>query len=96
MILFPARISSNIGKSGQVWQHENYNSKLGTPLGISWATTFLVGGRESSFSNRIHELLRKYNIKDRGGRREVEATAKKLQELEARGDKSISDFHRSG
>ena len=33
------------------------------------------------------ELLRKYNIKDREGRREVEKTAKRLQELEARGDK---------
>ena len=65
--------------------------KLGTSVSESllYEGTILVEGDDdvAFLEMGFGELLKKHKIKDRGGRKEVEKTAKKLQELEARGEK---------
>lgn len=91
--LFHLKTASNISAVGRQAMDEYADAlqKLGTSVGeaLLYEGTVLVEGDEDVDFLRagFGELLRKYNVKDRGGRREVEKTAKKLQELEARGDK---------
>lgn len=65
--------------------------KLGTSVSESllYEGTILVEGDDDVdfLEAGFGELLKRHNIKDRGGRREVEKTAKRLQELESRGEK---------
>ena len=65
--------------------------KLGTSVSESllYEGTVLVEGDDdvSFLELGFSELLKKYKVKDRGGRREVEKTAIKIQTLEANGEK---------
>ncbi|MGO8759299.1 MAG: ATP-dependent nuclease [Terracidiphilus sp.] len=91
--LYHLESSTSIGKVGRgaLDEYANALQKLGTSVGeaLLYEGTLLVEGDDDVDFLRagFDELLRKYNIKDRGGRKEVENTAKKLQELEARGDR---------
>jgi predicted ATPase len=91
--LFHLKTPNNISKVGRraLDEYANALQKLGTSVGeaLLYEGTVLVEGEDDVefLRNGFGELLRKYNIKDRGGRKEVEKTAKKLQELEAKGDK---------
>ncbi|MGO8735078.1 MAG: ATP-dependent nuclease [Terriglobia bacterium] len=91
--LFHLKTAADISRVGRRARDEYADAlqKLGTSVGeaLLYEGTILVEGDEDVDFLRtgFGELVRKYNIKDRGGRKEVEKTAKKLQELEARGDK---------
>jgi hypothetical protein len=91
--LFHLKTPSNISKVGRraLDEYAIALQKLGISVGevLLYERTVLVEGNEDIDFLRtgFGELLRKYNIKDRGGRREVEKTAKKLQELEQTGEK---------
>ncbi|MGD0010985.1 MAG: AAA family ATPase [Terriglobia bacterium] len=91
--LFHLKTAANVSRVGRraLDEYADALQKLGTSVGeaLLYEGTILVEGDEDADFLRagFGEFLRKYNIKDRGGRKEVEKTAKKLQELEARGDK---------
>lgn len=91
--LFHLKTPSNISRVGRssLEEYSNALQKLGTSVSetLLHEGTVLVEGDDDVklLQDGFGELLRKYNIKDRGGRREVEKTAKKLQELEDRGQK---------
>ena len=91
--LFHLKTATDISKVGRRALNEYADAlqRLGTSVGeaLLYEGTILVEGDEDAEFLRIGfaELLRKYNIRDRGGRREVEKTAKKLQDLERSGDK---------
>jgi predicted ATPase len=91
--LFHLKTPSNISRVGPraLGEYEMALQKLGTSVGetLLYEGTVLVEGDDDVdfLRNGFDELTRKYNVKDRGGRREVEKTAKKLQELEAKGEK---------
>lgn len=91
--LFHLKSSRNISKVGPraMGEYQMALQRLGTSVGetLLYEGTLLVEGEEDVdlLRNGFGELIRKFNIKDRGGRKEVEKTARKLQELEARGEK---------
>ena len=91
--LLHLRSANNISKVGRqaLDEYGDALQKLGTSVGeaLLYEGTVLVEGDDDVDFLRagFWEILRKFNIKDRGGRKEVEKTAKKLQELEARGEK---------
>jgi AAA15 family ATPase/GTPase len=96
--LFHLKTASDISRVGRnaLDEYADALQKLGTSVGeaLLYEGTILVEGDDDVEFLRagFGELLRKYNIKDRGGRKEVEKTAKKLQELEERGDKVAPIF----
>ena len=65
--------------------------KLGTSVSESllYEGTVLVEGDDdvAFLEGGFNDLLKRYKVKDRGGRREVEKTAKAIQALEANGEK---------
>ena len=65
--------------------------KLGTTVseGLLYKGTFFVEGDDdvAFLEDGFGETLKRYKIKDRGGRKEVEKAARKLQELEGKGEK---------
>jgi hypothetical protein len=96
--LFHLKSASNISKVGRlaIDEYADALQKLGTSVGESllYEGTILVEGDDDVEFLRtgFGELLRKYNIKDRGGRKEVEQIAKKLQEIESKGGKVSQIF----
>jgi predicted ATPase len=70
--------------------------KLGTSVSetLLYEGTVLVEGDDDVAFLEIGftELLKRYKVKDRGGRREVEKTAKQIQDLEAKGEKVAPIF----
>lgn len=91
--LFHLKSASNISRVGRsaLGEYSEALQKLGTSVGeaLLYEGTILVEGDDDVDFLRagFGELLRKYNIRDRGGRKEVEKVAKKLQELETKGEK---------
>lgn len=91
--LFQLKSCTNISRVGRraIDEYADALQKLGTSVGdaLLYEGTVLVEGDDDVEFLRagFGELLRKYNIKDRGGRKEVEKTAKKLMELETKGEK---------
>jgi energy-coupling factor transporter ATP-binding protein EcfA2 len=66
-------------------------AKLGSSVSealLYEGTLFVEGDDDVSFlETGFSDLLKRYKVKDRGGRREVEKTARRLQELETKGQK---------
>jgi len=91
--LFHLKSPTNISRVGRdaLDDYADALQKLGTSVGeaLLYEGTILVEGDDdvNFLQAGFGELLRKYNIKDRGGRREVEKIAKTLQGLEAKGEK---------
>lgn len=91
--LFQLKSCTNISRVGRraIDEYADALQKLGTSVGeaLLYEGTVLVEGDDDVEFLRtgFGELLKKCNIKDRGGRREVEKTAKKLQDLELKGEK---------
>lgn len=83
-------IISHVGRRA-IDEYSDALQKLGTSVSESllYEGTILVEGEEDVefLETGFDVLLRRYKIKDRGGRREVEKTAKKLQALEVPGEK---------
>jgi predicted ATPase len=84
------KIISKVGKRA-LDEYSDALAKLGTSVSESllYEGTILVEGDDDVDFLQIGfgELLKRYKIKDLGGRREIEKTAKKLQELETKGEK---------
>ena len=82
--LFQLKSCTNISRVGRraIDEYADALQKLGTSVGeaLLYEGTVLVEGDDDVEFLRagFGELLRKFNIKDRGGRKEVEKTAKKL------------------
>lgn len=91
--LFHLKTPNNVSKVGPraVDEYQMALQRLGTSVGetLLYEGTLLVEGEDDVelLRNGFGELIRKFNIKDRGGRKEVEKTARKLQELEAKGER---------
>jgi predicted ATPase len=85
--------STNIARVGHK-AYDEYSEVLAN-LGSSVSegllfegTLFVEGDDDVAFlENAFPELLKRFKVKDRGGRREVEKTARRLQELEASGQR---------
>jgi predicted ATPase len=91
--LLHLKAPSNITRIGKraLDEYANALQQLGTSVVESLlyeATVIVEGADDVQFLNLgFSEIVKKYYVTDRGGRREVEKTIAKLQELEARGDR---------
>jgi predicted ATPase len=92
-LLFHVKSAAEITRVGRraIDEYSDALQKLGTSVSESllYEGTVLVEGDDdvSFLEIGFSELLKRYKIKDRGGRREVEKTARQIQELESRGEK---------
>jgi hypothetical protein len=91
--LFHVKSAKNVSKVGPlaIDEYSDALQQLGTSVSeaLLYDGTILVEGDDDvEFLQRgFSDLLRRFLIKDRGGRREVEKTAKKIQALEEKGEK---------
>lgn len=85
-----ASLISRVGRRA-LDEYSDALAKLGTSVSESllYEGTILVEGDDdvAFIELGFSDLLKRYKVKDRGGRREVEKMAKKIQELEQNGEK---------